>query len=205
MGLTIELLDYQQRWRMLIFRVHRVHGFSLIELMITIVILGIGLALAAPSFSLWIQSSRIRTMAGSISNGLSLAKAEAVRRNAPVSLVLSTSTNPGSWAVSTPNPASTTESPLPVIAIQASGTENTTNLVVTADKTTLTFNSLGRATSGKAAIEVQGTSGTCATRGGSDNNDKVRCLKIEVSAGGQIRQCDPALPVYPDDAQGCST
>ena len=171
--------------------------------MITIVILGIGLALAAPNFSLWIQSSRIRTMAGSISNGLSLAKAEAVRRNAPVSLVLSTSTNPGSWAVSTPNPASTTESPLPVIAIQASGTENTTNLVVTADKTTLTFNSLGRATSGKAAIEVQGTSGTCATR--DDKNGKVRCLKIEVSAGGQIRQCDPALPVYPDDAQGCST
>ena len=40
------------------------------------------LAAAAPSFSDWIRNTRIRTAAEAFQNGLQLARAEAVRRNA---------------------------------------------------------------------------------------------------------------------------
>lgn len=56
-------------------------GMSLIELMVGIAIIGILLALAAPSFRSWTQNTKIRGTAEAILNGLQLAKAEAVRRN----------------------------------------------------------------------------------------------------------------------------
>ena len=60
------------------------------ELLIGIAIIGILLALAAPNFAVWIQNSKIRTAAESIQNGLQLARAEAVRRNAQVRFQLTT-------------------------------------------------------------------------------------------------------------------
>ena len=59
----------------------RQRGLTLIELMIGVVITGILLAMGVPSFASWLQSSQIRTAAGSILDGLQLAHAEAIRRN----------------------------------------------------------------------------------------------------------------------------
>ena len=56
-------------------------GFTLVELMIGIAIVGLSLVMAAPSFSSWIQSTQIRTAAEAVQNGLQLARGEAVRRN----------------------------------------------------------------------------------------------------------------------------
>jgi len=93
---------------------HTQRGFSLIELMIGLVIMGILFTAGAPAFSDWIQNVRIRNSAESILNGLQLARAEAVRRNAPVRFQLTNSiTNtctipavdsPPNWVVSLDNP-----------------------------------------------------------------------------------------------------
>jgi type IV fimbrial biogenesis protein FimT len=32
---------------------------------------------------------------------------------------------------------------------------------------------------------------------------QLRCLRIRVSSGGQVRMCDPALPAFPLSPQGC--
>ena len=64
------------------------HGFSLVELMVTVAVLSLLMTLAVPSFAEWIQNSRIRTAAESIQNGLQVARAEAVRRNARVEFAL---------------------------------------------------------------------------------------------------------------------
>jgi type IV fimbrial biogenesis protein FimT len=56
-------------------------GFSLVELVVAIGIVGVLLALAAPSYRAWTQNTRIRGTTDAILNGLQLAKAEAVRRN----------------------------------------------------------------------------------------------------------------------------
>jgi type IV fimbrial biogenesis protein FimT len=54
---------------------------TLIEIMVAVTIVVILLAAAMPSFSEWIQNSKIRTAAESIQNGISLARSEAVHRN----------------------------------------------------------------------------------------------------------------------------
>ena len=72
-------------------RGRRQRGVTLIELVVTLALLGIFMAMAAPSFSNWLQNSRIRNTATALSAGIQLAKAEAVARNTGVRFQLTSS------------------------------------------------------------------------------------------------------------------
>lgn len=61
-----------------------VGGFNMIELMIVVAIAGILLAVAVPSLQSSINSARTRGVAESVYTGLSQARSEAIRRNAPM-------------------------------------------------------------------------------------------------------------------------
>jgi len=74
---TEQLLGDKKGRRMLTRR-SSASGFSLIELMIVLVVLTFALLLGAPSFSAWMQNSKLRGSAGSILAGLQFAKSEAV-------------------------------------------------------------------------------------------------------------------------------
>ncbi|MGH8755835.1 MAG: pilus assembly FimT family protein, partial [Burkholderiales bacterium] len=67
-------------------------GFTLIELMIVIAVVGVLLTLGLPEAATWIQNTKIRAKSESISNGLQLARAEAVRRNTRIQFMLTNST-----------------------------------------------------------------------------------------------------------------
>lgn len=69
----------------------RLQGFTLIELMVTITVLGILIALAAPSFSKMLQDNRMITIASELQSSLQLARAEAIKRKADVQLCKSNS------------------------------------------------------------------------------------------------------------------
>ncbi|MDP2247721.1 MAG: GspH/FimT family pseudopilin, partial [Nitrosomonadales bacterium] len=71
-------------------------GFSLVELLVAIALIGILGALGTSSYTQWIQNTRIRTVAESIQNGLQIARAEAIKRNARVQFVLGANS---SWTV----------------------------------------------------------------------------------------------------------
>jgi type IV fimbrial biogenesis protein FimT len=79
-------------------------GFTLVELMVTLAIAAIILTIAVPSFWSIVQNNRASTQANELITALSLARSEAVKRGAPVSLCpsadqdacVSASTN---WAV----------------------------------------------------------------------------------------------------------
>jgi prepilin-type N-terminal cleavage/methylation domain-containing protein len=59
-------------------------GFSLIELMITLAIAGILLALGIPALQTMVATTQSKTVAESIQSGLRLARSEAIARNSPM-------------------------------------------------------------------------------------------------------------------------
>ena len=78
---------------------HLQRGFTIIELMVTIAILGIMATLAAPSFRDTILSARVRSSASDLFDSVLLARSEAVKRNAVVEVVPSASGWAGGWSV----------------------------------------------------------------------------------------------------------
>lgn len=62
-------------------------GFTIIELMIVIAIVGVLATLAIPSFTTYFQSSRVKGATEALASSLQMAKFEAAKRNAPVTLV----------------------------------------------------------------------------------------------------------------------
>ncbi|MBK7472037.1 MAG: GspH/FimT family pseudopilin [Betaproteobacteria bacterium] len=188
-------------------------GLTMIELMIGLTIFTMLLLLGAPGFSAWIQSSHIRNAAEAIQNGLTLARAEAVRRNQTVIFQLVdtltsscvVSTSGGNWVVSRGNAAGAcdvtpSETVLPLTIQKRSTNEGSPNAVVGAAQGTVIFNGLGRATNlavSPTTINITNPSGgTCAVASG-----RMRCLRVDVTTGGQVRVCDPALSV--PDTRAC--
>ena len=70
-------------------------GFTLIELMITLVILGVTVTMATPAMQHVIQGSRLRTETTRLLDAINLARSEAVLRNVAVSLCPSSMADSG--------------------------------------------------------------------------------------------------------------
>ena len=77
-------------------------GFTLIELIITITIFGILLAIAIPNFTDLVRNQRIKAAAGDVYATLIFARSEAIKRNANVS-VCQASDWAGGWSIKTPD------------------------------------------------------------------------------------------------------
>ena len=154
------------------------HGFSMIELCIALVVLGIMIAVAIPSMRTWLQNSQLRTTAESIQNGLQLARSDAVRRN----LFMTFTLNGVGWTVQAAGDANVT---------QASWPESIGQSNVAASQNVVVFTGVGWVSPIPATditFDITNSNGgACVAAGGP-----MRCLRVTVSAGGQIRMCDPA-------------
>ena len=182
-------------------------GFSLIELLITLAVLGILFMVGLPSLATWMQNTQVRNSAEAVVAGLQLARTEALRRNRTVQFSLVDALDATcapivtgrSWVVSVADPTNACDQ-LPSdagvqIVQKRSGEEGTPNAVVTATLPTVVFNGLGRLPNGfitapatSITIDVTNAGGACQTASGP-----IRCLRVNVSASGSVRMCDPAV------------
>jgi type IV fimbrial biogenesis protein FimT len=199
-------------------------GMTMIELMIGLTIMGLLIMIGLPNMTIWLNNSQIRTAGETLLNGLTLARTEAVKRNQMVRFQMvdnltsgcAISTSGTSWVVSQDDPTAAcdtapSDSAVPRIIQSRSGSEGTTRVVVAATPAgTVFFNGLGRVSSPGGAANIARINISNPAGGACENPDgsggPMRCLRIDISIGGEAKMCDPAVnPVTsPTDPRICS-
>ena len=170
-------------------------GFTLIEILISITVLGIILMLGLPSFASWLQNQQLRAASEGLLNGLQTARAEAIRRNLLVQIVVAP---PGTgWSVTEAVSGAAIQT-----RVKEEGSPNAVLGVTPNTATTVTFTSLGSVAANLDGSPTAGqfdiknpAGGSCQTAG------PMRCLRVVVSGGGSLRMCDPIVSL--PDPRGC--
>jgi type IV fimbrial biogenesis protein FimT len=194
-------------------------GFSLVELMVALAILGVLIAIAGPSMSTYLQGSKLASSAHSYLSGVQLARTEAIRRNVPVEFVLTDvpvdtadiansatpSTNGVNWVVRAASGAVFALVEAKAAAEGAFARGSTAPSVQISGAASgvafdgsIAFNGLGGTTSRASyRLELKNPAGgLCAPAG------PMRCPQIRIPAGGQITLCDPLVSAA-SDSRGC--
>lgn len=156
-------------------------GFSLIELMIAVAIMGILAGFAMPSYQAWIANTKVRTATESILNGMQKARSESITRNTPVRFDLGANSAWTVKCVTTTNCPDLTAGQVEARSSNEGGTQNIA--IDSGGNTVLVFNNLGIKSSAAASQITQ----VDVSLAGSD-----RPLRITVGGGGTVRMCDPS-------------
>ncbi len=82
--------------------VRQARGFSLLELMVVVAILGILMAVAVPAFTEWIAGQRVRDSAADLHTSLMRAKSEAVSRGLPITVARVDDSWAKGWTIANP-------------------------------------------------------------------------------------------------------
>lgn len=202
-------------------------GFTLIELMVAISLLGLLVALAVPAFTSWVRNAQVRTAAEALQGGFRIAQAEALRRNRQVVLFFTsddpaknvTDTHPATdaapsatgkrWALQTvPGPWGNAE-----YLTGGALTDVAATVAISNDQsaTAICWNSNGRTTTTAAGASGTGISVGCTTAATTTftvaqptARTDDRPLRVVLQLGGQLRMCDPARPALSSTSpDGC--
>lgn len=190
----------------------RARGFTLVELAVTLTLLGLLLALGLPSFMTWVRNSKVRTVAEALQGGIRRAQTEAVRLNQPVVLSL-TNASPGLDAAAALNGKNWSiqsiaqfDKPADYL-IGGSLADAGSNVNITSANNAVCFNSNGRVIAGTSpggATCVVGVQQFDIESPGRSPAQGDRRLRVQVAVGGQVRMCDPDRPALsPTTPDGC--
>lgn len=188
--------------------------------MVAIVLLAILVKLALPSFTAWINNTKVRTVAESLQAGIRLAQTEAVRQNRSVILAFTNGTpgpstpitaaaNGNRWSIQTLAQFGGADGSF----VQGGSLTDVAAGVSITGVSALCFNSNGRLTTATSST-VQGNTtpqisgATCSPSDATFTIDRPsaadRPLRVMVSASGKVRMCDPKRPTLSDTSpDGC--
>ncbi len=189
-------------------------GVSLVEVIVGLAILALLLGLGVPQYGIFLANARLKATTDVLVSGLSLARAEAVKRNARVDMVLTNdepveaevataaaATNGTNWIVREWVPRTTSFNFIEgKLGAEGSGTEASRVQIASAsvDATyngVTSFTGFGALTIGSAiTFDITNPSGGACDQAPPATRGPMRCLRVVVSPGGQIRTCDPAVP-----------
>lgn len=145
-------------------------GFTLVELMVAIAIAVFIVAAGLPMYSDYQANTALRQGGNSLLSEALYAQSEAIKRNSPVNLVVTTTT-------------------LSVVDVANNDTLRTRDLPakVSATAATVTFGGAGRPQpfGTSAQVDVSMENVTCS--------DRQRCPRLLVQAGGGVRLCGNQL------------
>lgn len=187
------------------------HGFTLVELIITVAVVATLSTLGMPTLTGTINNAKVRTATEALQNGLRTAQSESIRQSRQVAFVLTNST-PALDATPVANGAYWYIQVLPIVAGEALTDayvqggqfgEQTAGVTVTGPAV-ICFNSIGRVVTnastglGAACVAPAPTVNFDVTRTGAD-----RTLELQVSAAGKIRMCDTSRVLSVVAPDGC--
>lgn len=161
-------------------------GFTMVELMVTLAVVALLMALATPTLRGVVANGRVKAASQSLQNGLAQARAEAVRLNTQVEFVLAAD---GGWQIRQINTGT--------VLAQAAGREAASGVDLTiapAGADRITFNAFGLTASANptdASLPITQVDLTVASPPDTGN---FRPLRIELFSAGMSRLCDPAVP-----------
>lgn len=172
-------------------------GFTLVELIVAIAIIGIMSSMALPAFQGMVAGIRVRSTAESFNSGLQLARSEAIKQNSRTSFDFSTTgETTGEWTVC----SSTAIYPCPtasIVQIKRSA-EASQNVVITATpagSTMTTFTGLGRQYTDPITLALNNPNGTAeVTTVDFSAAGTSKRYRVVISSAGSAKLCDPSLP-----------
>lgn len=191
-------------------------GFTLVELLVGMALLGILLAMGLPAFSNYMGNAKIRAAAANFHAAVQYARTESIRRNGGVEIIL-TDDAPVEGNVNTNNLSDTgrhwmvrslvagttdTFTLLQAKSAQEGGVRSGgVGVVVTGTTSRVAFNGLGGTSVGAVArfAFTSPGAGACTDASGTG---PMRCLDVRVSTTGQARLCDPVVAA--GDSRACN-
>jgi len=191
------------------------HGFSIIELMVTVAIIAILLVMTIPAYGTWMADAHVRAAAESLTNAIRLTQSTAVAKGRtslfaltadPQPSVNSTAAASASNWFATLNVLGGSDETKASLGLILKSTEGTQHQVTISGPAVVCFNALGRQTSLAAAASSLSTGCTAADPAVfqvSRASGASRYFKVLVYAGGRVRMCDAAKAISSNNPDGC--
>ena len=143
----------------------RAKGFTLVEMMTTILVAAILALLAAPSFVQYVATSRVRNASYDLTTALQIARSEAIKRNAAIDVVRTVGGDwSGGWKV---------QVPAGPVVIRQQDAYSALAITDSANLSTITYGNDGRTTTASTNFTIQPST--------SISGVTVRCVRIGLS------------------------